>query len=55
MIIGLFVLLPILMALWVSITAWNGQGSPFTSSVEVVGLENYTGCSPRMGWPARTS
>ncbi|GGM85959.1 ABC transporter permease [Thermopolyspora flexuosa] len=42
LIIGLFVLLPILMALWVSITAWNGQGSPFTSSVEVVGLENYT-------------
>jgi len=41
-IIGLFVLLPILMALWVSITAWNGQGSPFTGSVEVVGLENYT-------------
>jgi ABC-type sugar transport systems, permease components len=39
--ITLFVLLPILMALWVSITAWNGQGSPFTSSVEVVGLENY--------------
>ncbi|MBQ1013757.1 sugar ABC transporter permease, partial [Micromonospora sp. M51] len=29
-ILGLFLLLPILMALWVSLTDWNGQGSPFT-------------------------
>ncbi len=30
-ILGLFLLLPILMALFVSFTKWNGQGSPFTS------------------------
>ncbi|MER7456075.1 sugar ABC transporter permease [Micromonospora sp. NPDC126480] len=41
-ILGLFLLLPILMALWVSLTDWNGQGSPFTSQVPFVGTENYT-------------
>ncbi|HEX5597676.1 MAG TPA: sugar ABC transporter permease [Micromonosporaceae bacterium] len=41
-ILGLFLLLPILMALWVSLTDWNGQGSPFTSEVPFVGVDNYT-------------
>ncbi|GAA0980729.1 sugar ABC transporter permease [Acrocarpospora macrocephala] len=41
-ILSLFMLLPILMALWVSVTDWNGQGSPFKSSVPFVGTENYT-------------
>jgi multiple sugar transport system permease protein len=41
-ILGLFLLLPILMALWVSLTDWNGQGSPFTSEVPFVGADNYT-------------
>ncbi|MEU8298323.1 sugar ABC transporter permease [Micromonospora sp. NPDC048909] len=41
-ILGLFLLLPILMALWVSLTDWNGQGSPFTADVPFVGTENYT-------------
>lgn len=41
-ILGLFLLLPILMALWVSLTDWNGQGSPFTGRVPFVGTENYT-------------
>ena len=34
-------LVPIGMALWVSFTSWNGQGSPFTSSVEMAGGRNY--------------
>ncbi len=42
LILGLFLLLPIVMALWVSFTAWNGQGSPFTGGVPFVGLDNYT-------------
>ncbi|WBB70355.1 sugar ABC transporter permease [Micromonospora sp. WMMD812] len=42
LILGLFMLLPILMALWVSLTDWNGQGSPFTSNVPFVGSDNYT-------------
>ncbi|MEV1328988.1 sugar ABC transporter permease [Micromonospora costi] len=41
-ILGLFLLLPILMALWVSLTDWNGQGSPFTRGVPFVGADNYT-------------
>ncbi|MFI2662952.1 carbohydrate ABC transporter permease [Micromonospora carbonacea] len=41
-ILGLFLLLPILMALWVSLTDWNGQGSPFTGRAPFVGADNYT-------------
>jgi multiple sugar transport system permease protein len=41
-ILGLFVLLPILMALFVSFTRWNGQGSPFTGEVPMAGLDNYS-------------
>jgi multiple sugar transport system permease protein len=41
-ILGLFMLLPIAMALWVSTTDWNGQGSPFTGDVPFVGVDNYT-------------
>ena len=42
MILGLFLLLPIGMALFVSFTDWNGQGSPFTASVPFAGTDNYT-------------
>ncbi|MBV1853692.1 carbohydrate ABC transporter permease [Catellatospora tritici] len=41
-ILGLFLVLPIVMALWVSLTGWNGQGSPFAPGVPFVGLSNYT-------------
>jgi multiple sugar transport system permease protein len=41
-VLGLFLLLPILMAFWVSLTNWNGQGSPFTSGVPFVGGHNYS-------------
>ncbi|MFF5112293.1 carbohydrate ABC transporter permease [Streptosporangium sp. NPDC000095] len=41
-ILTLFMLLPILMALWVSLTDWNGQGSPFRAQVPFVGVDNYT-------------
>jgi multiple sugar transport system permease protein len=41
-ILGVFLLLPILMALFVSFTKWNGQGSPFTSAVPMAGTRNYT-------------
>jgi len=37
----LFIALPVLMALWVSITDWRGRGSPFEPGVPVVGLDNY--------------
>ena len=41
MILGLFLVLPILMALWVSVSDWTGRGSPFSSDVGFVGTENY--------------
>jgi len=48
-ILGLFVLLPILMALFVSFTKWNGQGSPFTSGVPMAGGDNYTALFTKPG------
>jgi multiple sugar transport system permease protein len=40
-VLGLFLLVPILMALWVSLSDWTGRGSPFSSTVGFVGLDNY--------------
>jgi multiple sugar transport system permease protein len=40
-ILGLFLAIPVLMALWVSFTDWNGRGSPFSSGVGFVGIDNY--------------
>jgi multiple sugar transport system permease protein len=40
--LGLFLVVPILMALWVAFANWDGNGSPFTSSVHLVGLQNFS-------------
>ncbi|MGI8646571.1 MAG: carbohydrate ABC transporter permease [Nocardioides sp.] len=40
-ILGLFLVAPIGMALWVSVSDWTGRGSPFSSEVGFVGLDNY--------------
>jgi len=40
-VLGLFLAVPVLMALWVSFTDWNGRGSPFASGVGFVGSDNY--------------
>ncbi|HEV7185540.1 MAG TPA: sugar ABC transporter permease [Leifsonia sp.] len=40
--LGVFLVVPVLMALWVSFSDWGGRGSPFASSVNFVGLKNYT-------------
>src|SRR5690625_174493 len=40
-ILGLFLFIPVLMALWVSVSDWTGRGSPISGSVNFVGLENY--------------
>jgi multiple sugar transport system permease protein len=40
-ILGLFLVLPILLAAWVSISDWNGNGSPLGANAHYVGLENY--------------
>ena len=39
--LGLFLVVPIAMALWVSFSDWNGNGSPFGAHAHFVGLENY--------------
>ncbi len=41
-ILGLFLVVPVLMAAWVSVSDWNGRGSPFAATVGFVGVENYT-------------
>lgn len=40
-ILGLFLAVPVLMALWVSVSDWSGRGSPFSSGVGFVGAANY--------------
>lgn len=40
-IIGLFLVLPILLALWVSFSDWNGLGSPLSGRTSFVGTRNY--------------
>ncbi|SEB47255.1 carbohydrate ABC transporter membrane protein 1, CUT1 family [Paramicrobacterium humi] len=39
--LGLFLVIPVLMALWVSFSDWSGRGSPFSSSVSFTGVDNY--------------
>lgn len=41
-ILGLFLILPIVMALWVSVSNWSGRGSPFGGSTQFVGIANYS-------------
>jgi multiple sugar transport system permease protein len=40
--LGVFLVIPILMALWVSVSDWNGNGSPYSSNVHFVGLQNFS-------------
>jgi multiple sugar transport system permease protein len=42
LLLGVFLVIPVLMALWVSFSDWGGRGSPFSSDVHFVGLDNYT-------------
>jgi multiple sugar transport system permease protein len=41
LILGTFLFVPVLMALWVSFSDWSGRGSPLSSNVSFVGLDNY--------------
>ncbi len=40
--LGLFLVVPVLMALWVSLSDWTGRGSPLSSDVHWVGVKNYS-------------
>lgn len=41
-ILGVFLLVPVLMALWVSVSDWGGRGSPLSGSVSYVGADNFS-------------
>ena len=40
-ILGLFLVVPIVMAAWVSVSDWAGRGNPFGGSAQFVGAQNY--------------
>ncbi|WP_415855934.1 carbohydrate ABC transporter permease [Sinomonas sp. G460-2] len=48
-VLGLFLVLPILLAAWVSVSNWNGLGSPFSSGVKFVGGDNYSALLAKPG------
>jgi multiple sugar transport system permease protein len=52
-ILGVFLLVPVLMALWVSFSDWSGRGSPFAPGVGFVGLDNYAAITTDGGLPTR--
>lgn len=41
LVLGLFLLLPIGMALWVSLLDWDGQSNPFSGAADFIGVDNY--------------
>ncbi|MGH3208788.1 MAG: carbohydrate ABC transporter permease [Trebonia sp.] len=46
-----FLVAPIAMAAWVSVSDWNGIGSPFASGVHSVGGQNYAALLTQSGLP----
>jgi multiple sugar transport system permease protein len=40
-ILGVFLVIPVIMAIWVSFSDWTGRGSPFSTNVSFVGVHNY--------------
>ena len=55
LVLGLFLFVPIVMALWVSLTDWKGNGSPFTGgNAQFVGVDNYTSLFTDEGLTRRT-
>lgn len=53
LILGVFLLAPVLMALWVSFSDWSGRGSPLSPSVNFVGWQNYADITTGGGLPTR--
>ena len=42
LLLGVFLVIPVVMALWVSFSDWGGRGSPFAPGVNFVGFSNYS-------------
>lgn len=53
LIVGTFLLVPVLMALWVSFSDWSGRGSPLSPTVHFVGLDNYAAITTGGGLQTR--
>ncbi|MDO9380955.1 MAG: sugar ABC transporter permease [Nocardioidaceae bacterium] len=53
LVLGLFLVLPVFMALWVSVSDWRGRGSPFSGDVGFVGFDNYAAILSGDGRAAR--
>ena len=53
LILGTFLLVPVLMALWVSFSDWSGRGSPLSPTVHFVGLDNYAAITTGGGLQTR--
>jgi multiple sugar transport system permease protein len=45
-ILGLFLLIPVLMAAWVSVSDWTGRGSPLSPDVHFIGSRKATSARP---------
>ena len=52
-IVGLFMLVPVIMAAWVSMSDWSGIGPPFAAGVNFVGADNYSELLGGSGLPTR--
>ncbi len=51
--LGLFLVLPIAMAAWVSVSDWTGRGNPFGGAASYVGGQNYAELLTGGGLPQR--
>ena len=52
-ILGIFLVVPVLMAAWVSVSDWTGRGSPFADGVSFIGTQNYQQILAEPGLPQR--
>ncbi len=52
-ILGVFLFVPVMMALWVAFSDWGGRGSPFASDVNFVGMDNFRAVTTDGGLPTR--
>jgi len=53
LILGVFLLLPVAMAAWVSLSDWGGRGSPWGADVHFIGAQNYAEILGGRGLAAR--
>ena len=50
-ILSLFLVIPVIVAIWVSVSDWSGKGSPLTA--DYVGLDNYQALLTKPGLAQR--